>query len=79
MISDSLRQELHSAKSAIDKPPVLIYFICGNPGLIAFYEDFFRRLRAHLEAQDGGQNYILYGKSLRGFETRTKNLSYAKA
>lgn len=48
----------------------LIYFICGNPGLVNFYVTFLDCLRGMLDAADegsGGTAYDLYGRNLLGF------------
>lgn len=46
----------------------LIYFVCGNPGLIGFYADFLGALRSMLDAE--GRTRIafdIFGKNLLGF------------
>ncbi|PON25099.1 hypothetical protein TGAM01_v206180 [Trichoderma gamsii] len=48
----------------------LIYFICGNPGLVNFYVTFLECLRGMLDAADegsGGTAYDIYGRNLLGF------------
>lgn len=48
----------------------LIYFICGNPGLINYYVVFLDCLRGMLDAADegsGGTAYDIYGRNLLGF------------
>ncbi|CAM1502702.1 Fc.00g074780.m01.CDS01 [Cosmosporella sp. VM-42] len=45
----------------------LIYFICGNPGLIHYYTDFFHCLRGLLQDSEGGTAYDIYGRNLLGF------------
>ncbi|UKZ69772.1 uncharacterized protein TrAtP1_010776 [Trichoderma atroviride] len=48
----------------------LIYFICGNPGLVNFYVAFLDCLRGMLDAADegeGGTAYDIYGRNLLGF------------
>ncbi|CAH0044274.1 unnamed protein product [Clonostachys solani] len=48
----------------------LIYFICGNPGLIEFYEGFLAHLRELISssASMGRVEVDLYGRSLVGFD-----------
>ncbi|KAG5935316.1 hypothetical protein E4U53_000462 [Claviceps sorghi] len=50
-----------------DRQRALIYFVCGNPGLIGFYVDFFEALRNLLDASQGHTAYDLYGRNLAGF------------
>ncbi|KAG5984065.1 hypothetical protein E4U55_006200 [Claviceps digitariae] len=45
----------------------LIYFVCGNPGLIGFYVDFLDALRNLLDTWHGHAAYDLYGRNLAGF------------
>ncbi|RFU80808.1 hypothetical protein TARUN_1373 [Trichoderma arundinaceum] len=48
----------------------LIYFICGNPGLVNYYVVFLDCLRGMLDAADegsGGTAYDIYGRNLLGF------------
>ncbi|KAL7921319.1 amidase signature domain-containing protein [Trichoderma austrokoningii] len=48
----------------------LLYFICGNPGLVNFYVTFLECLRGMLDAADegsGGTVYDIYGRNLQGF------------
>ena len=45
----------------------LIYFICGNPGLIGYYVDFLDALRHLLDASRGPTAYDIYGRNLAGF------------
>lgn len=48
----------------------LLYFICGNPGLVNFYATFLDCLRGMLDAADegsGGTAYDIYGRNLLGF------------
>ena len=50
---------------------LLIFFITGNPGLIAYYGPFLDRLRSLLCDDDGlfgGSRCYTYGASLAGFE-----------
>uniref|UniRef100_A0A8H7KEJ8 Uncharacterized protein n=1 Tax=Bionectria ochroleuca TaxID=29856 RepID=A0A8H7KEJ8_BIOOC len=48
----------------------LIYFICGNPGLIEFYEGFLAQLRQLISgsASMEGVEVDLYGRNLVGFD-----------
>ncbi|OAQ66282.1 hypothetical protein VFPPC_16005 [Pochonia chlamydosporia 170] len=45
----------------------LIYFICGNPGLIGFYVDFLDALRNLLNTSESPTAYDIYGRNLLGF------------
>ncbi|KAK2601622.1 hypothetical protein QQS21_004857 [Conoideocrella luteorostrata] len=45
----------------------LIYFVCGNPGLIGFYVDFLDALRNLLNTSQGTTAYDIYGRNLLGF------------
>ena len=48
---------------------LLVFFVTGNPGLIAYYADFIRTIQAKLAAHDGqDRDIIFYGSSLDGFE-----------
>lgn len=49
------------------KQRALIYFICGNPGLIGYYVDFLDALRNLLDSSQGHTAYDLYGQNLLGF------------
>lgn len=46
---------------------VLIYYICGNPGCIGFYADFFEALRGMLDSSETHTAYDIYGRNLKGF------------
>lgn len=52
--------------------PLLIYFICGNPGLIEYYHAFLLQIRHQLEATGHGDNITIYGASHDGFEIQTQ-------
>ncbi|UNI17757.1 hypothetical protein JDV02_004077 [Purpureocillium takamizusanense] len=47
----------------------LIYFICGNPGLVGYYADFLGALHGMLDAAAAGPRtaYDIYGRNLLGF------------
>ncbi|OAA52922.1 hypothetical protein ISF_09200 [Cordyceps fumosorosea ARSEF 2679] len=45
----------------------LIYFIPGNPGVVEFYTDFLRCLRALLDKTESSTGYDIYGRNLLGF------------
>ena len=46
----------------------LIFFVCGNPGLIAFYHDFLTHLSNLIRTSNTIQTaYDIYGRNLRGF------------
>ncbi|GAO16623.1 hypothetical protein UVI_02012450 [Ustilaginoidea virens] len=50
------------------KQRALVYFVCGNPGLIGFYVDFLDALRSLLDSSAAGATaYDLYGANLAGF------------
>lgn len=50
------------------KHHALIFFVCGNPGLIDFYDDFLRCLSAMIRASGVVDTaYDVYGQDLRGF------------
>lgn len=60
-----------SSPPAPRKPPTLIFFITGNPGLIEFYRPFLNQLRNLLpreDAPDSEREFHLYGASLAGFQ-----------
>ena len=45
----------------------LIYFICGNPGLIEYYTDFLTNLHGLLKTTEDSTAYDIYGRNLLGF------------
>src|SRR4051794_17851371 len=45
----------------------LVYFICGNPGLIEYYTDFLSHIRGLLDATESRTAYDVYGRNLLGF------------
>ncbi|CAF3635466.1 hypothetical protein HYE67_009914 [Fusarium culmorum] len=45
----------------------LIYYICGNPGLIEYYTDFLSNLRGLLDKMEKNTAYDIYGTNLLGF------------
>jgi hypothetical protein len=47
---------------------VLLYFITGNPGVIAYYDEFMLRLSAILNDISSSARYYVCGSSLPGFE-----------
>lgn len=49
------------------KKRALIYFVCGNPGIVEFYADFFSSLRALLDKSEQDTAYDIYGRNLLGF------------
>ncbi|KAL2201870.1 hypothetical protein CC79DRAFT_1345502 [Sarocladium strictum] len=56
-----------SDTSSVEKR-TLLYFICGNPGLIEYYRDFLTHLRHLLDtANSSGTAYDIYGCNLPGF------------
>jgi len=64
---------LTSTNGAASGERYLIFFITGNPGLIAYYETFLSHLHALLStlpaAQSGNASFDVCGRSLKGFET----------
>ncbi|KAK0383917.1 hypothetical protein NLU13_8008 [Sarocladium strictum] len=61
---------LPAAHSSSARRHALIYFICGNPGLIEFYRDFLTYLRGLLDGADHSGSttaYDIFGKNLPGF------------
>lgn len=48
-------------------PRALIYFICGNPGLIDFYEDFLGILAQLIRVSPVTRAYDVFGRDLLGF------------
>lgn len=50
----------------------LIYFFTGNPGLIDYYEPFFKTLRGLLDGVEDGKKpkvvFHIYGRNLAGFD-----------
>ncbi|KND88987.1 hypothetical protein TOPH_06518, partial [Tolypocladium ophioglossoides CBS 100239] len=57
-----LPSELRDAKRR-----ALVYFVCGNPGLVGFYADFLDGLRGMLNASEARTAYDVYGRNLLGF------------
>ncbi|RMJ23634.1 hypothetical protein PHISP_05484 [Aspergillus sp. HF37] len=58
-----------SKPSPSQQPPVTIFFICGNPGLIGYYHAFLSLLSANLAgSHEDGPPFQVYGRSLGGFE-----------
>ncbi|KAJ3483484.1 hypothetical protein NLG97_g7294 [Lecanicillium saksenae] len=58
---------LPSSRQSGAKSHGLIYFIPGNPGVVEFYTDFLRSLRALLDKTEGDTAYDIYGRNLLGF------------
>ncbi|KAJ6781717.1 hypothetical protein PWT90_09398 [Aphanocladium album] len=58
---------LPSSRQLAAKSHGLIYFIPGNPGVVEFYTDFLRSLRALLDKTEGDTAYDIYGRNLLGF------------
>ncbi|XWX00499.1 hypothetical protein V2A60_008519 [Cordyceps javanica] len=56
-----------SSRQPISKNRSLIYFIPGNPGVVEFYTDFLRSLRALLDKTESDTAYDIYGRNLLGF------------
>ncbi|KAF4979721.1 hypothetical protein FZEAL_4116 [Fusarium zealandicum] len=51
----------------VNKKRALIYYVCGNPGLIEYYTDFLSFLRGLLDKVGGDTAYDVYGRNLLGF------------
>ncbi|KAF4948877.1 hypothetical protein FSARC_13618 [Fusarium sarcochroum] len=58
---------LPSERSNGVKQKALIYYICGNPGLIEYYTDFLNLLRGLVNKIEKDTAYDIYGKNLFGF------------
>ncbi|EGX88968.1 hypothetical protein CCM_09015 [Cordyceps militaris CM01] len=58
---------LPSLRQSIAKRHALIYFVPGNPGVVEFYTDFLRSLRALLDKTESDTAYDIYGRNLFGF------------
>lgn len=58
---------LPSSRQSTATKHALIYFVPGNPGVIEFYSDFLRCLRALLDKTEGDTAYDIYGRNLLGF------------
>lgn len=59
----------------------LIFFITGNPGLIAYYDTFFSTLRSLLASYPSATNptsFTVYGENLDGFEDDGQSLRRQK-
>lgn len=54
--------------TTLEEPPVTIYFITGNPGLIGYYHSFLSLLSSKLGACVPNTRFQIYGHSLSGFE-----------
>ncbi|RDA94641.1 hypothetical protein CP533_2490 [Ophiocordyceps camponoti-saundersi (nom. inval.)] len=64
--------------SRLSKPEsrCLIYFLCGNPGLIEYYTDFLDALRAMLDETEEKTSYDIFGRNLLGFSDDETNGPY---
>ncbi|OAA75931.1 hypothetical protein LEL_05615 [Akanthomyces lecanii RCEF 1005] len=58
---------LPSSRQSISKSHGLIYFVPGNPGVVEFYTDFLRSLRAMLDKTENDTAYDIHGRNLLGF------------
>lgn len=58
---------LPSDKTTGVKHRALIYFVCGNPGLIEFYTEFLGILRLLVNSRETDTVYDIYGRNLLGF------------
>ena len=78
MLSDSLHISTSKQNIEDQSQKVLVYLICGNPGLIEYYRDFFNQLATSLKASSGNIQYDLRGQSLAGFELDGQNDQWPK-
>lgn len=68
MYSTVLHTHFESGKPvAAGHPRALIYYICGNPGLIHFYDDFLGMLAQMIRQSPVARAYDVYGRDLFGF------------
>lgn len=58
---------LPSSRQSSSKSHGLVYFVPGNPGVVEFYTDFLRSLRALLDKTENDTAYDIYGRNLLGF------------
>ncbi|KKY39579.1 hypothetical protein UCDDA912_g00468 [Diaporthe ampelina] len=62
----------HVGQDGANTRESLVYFLTGNPGLIAYYEPFLRHLRGHLDAIEARRKhkvaFHIYGRNLVGFD-----------
>ena len=69
----------YSKPSPAQQSPVTVFFISGNPGLIAYYHTFLSVLSAKLSGvQKDGPSFQIYGRSLGGFGLGERSDSSAK-
>ncbi|KAK5651459.1 hypothetical protein OQA88_12466 [Cercophora sp. LCS_1] len=82
LIDSDIRDELlHNFNGfKLDGDRFLIYILPGNPGLISFYEPFAVALKRELQQLPATSELtaIIGGKSYRGFEISSADLSAAK-
>ena len=62
-----------------DEPPITIFFITGNPGLIGYYHTFLSLLSSKLAAFIPDTRFQIYGHSLSGFELDDSTLGTTQA
>ena len=55
------------------QPVHTIFFITGNPGLIAYYTQFLSTIYESINAEHPDDGVAVYGRSLGGFEVEPKN------
>lgn len=58
-------------------PPITIFFITGNPGLIGYYYSFLSLLASRLASTFSPERFQVYGHSLAGFELDDPNSARA--
>lgn len=58
-------------------PPITIFFITGNPGLIGYYYSFLSLLASRLASTFSPERFQVYGHSLAGFELDDPNSASA--
>jgi hypothetical protein len=68
-----------ASTTSLTSPQYLIFFITGNPGLIAYYNTFLSTLHTLLESSTPSLNpppaFHIYGQSLAGFEDVDDDIS----
>lgn len=76
---DSFHASSPSKPSLAQQTQVTIFFISGNPGLIAYYHTFLSVLSANLTGvRKDGLSFQIYGRSLGGFDLDEGSDSSAK-
>lgn len=71
-LQDELTLLPSTSSSSAPHKRLLIFFICGNPGLIEYYHAFLLQVRQQLQSTGNGDNVTIYGASHNGFELHPK-------